>query len=906
MLWEAMMWNFHFLTLFIIVILAAAVVAAPLTDDVYRRLADEGRLDEFIEMTQQHRTALKENPPHFYDRSMNKSSAEDPDTFRVLIILVDFPDLPYTDGYVAATPDDFDSLLLSENMNPTGSMTEFYKENSYGQFIIVGDIAGWYMAPNDHGYYTDYCTGGGDGTYPTSADKLVEDVVNLADPDVDFSLYDNDGDGYVDGLFVVHSGTPYEDGNDNCAIWSHAGGMLNPQYLDGVTIDLYSMEGEESGMLSSFGQVGLFAHEFGHVLGLPDLYDTDYSSRGCGEWTVMSFGSWNDYGRTPPHFDPWCKKQLGFIDYNICTENITEADFPAVEYDPAIYRLWAEGTSGDEYFLVENRRQYGFDLFVPGEGLLIWHIDETAWGSDDEWHPLVMLEQADGRFDLQEDRNDGDGSDPYPGILNITEFGDNTVPNSRAYSGTITEVGVWDISSSDSIMSANLDVTWSRPYVTVDSMDLIDQNDDGFLDPGEIVQIYFYLRNTQLEATSVNVGISSDDPDIVFTDASAAIGYLPGDGATTSTMGDAIEFVVPDVVNPIYDSFFVTVDIQGGQFFAYYAFEQEIGHTRILIIDDDRGGNYEELYAGDFRAKRTPTHVWDKSVSGSPAGTDLAGYSMVVWFTGDSAADFLEAADIAAMKYYLDNGGSLFLTGQGLAGELNIEDNDFLENYLHAQYAGPYFYFEHLGIDGSPISDGLKTRYYGGAPQALSLSQKISPINGADPAFIYKYSTDAYSALSYAGDFKVVFFTWGYEAIWNDSPKYATRDTILTNIMLFLDGWNVPPCFDSDGDGFGDPDHPENICVVDNCPDINNPDQADSDGDGIGDLCDEGFLCGDTDLSGGINILDVTFVINYLYKGGPAPVPPQSADVNKSGSINILDVTHIINYLYKGGPPPDC
>jgi len=90
----------------------------------------------------------------------------------------------------------------------------------------------------------------------------------------------------------------------------------------------------------------------------------------------------------------------------------------------------------------------------------------------------------------------------------------------------------------------------------------------------------------------------------------------------------------------------------------------------------------------------------------------------------------------------------------------------------------------------------------------------------------------------------------------------------------------------------------------DNCIDVANPDQADTNENGIGDACD--YMCGDADGSGALNILDATFVINYLYKGGPAPDPETAADVNSSGGVNILDVTYVINYLYKGGPEPIC
>ncbi|UCD63847.1 MAG: immune inhibitor A [Candidatus Zixiibacteriota bacterium] len=113
-------------------------------------------------------------------------------------------------------------------------------------------------------------------------------------------------------------------------------------------------------------------------------------------------------------------------------------------------------------------------------------------------------------------------------------------------------------------------------------------------------------------------------------------------------------------------------------------------------------------------------------------------------------------------------------------------------------------------------------------------------------------------------------------------------------------------CFDSDGDGYGDPDHPENTCPDDNCPYVYNPDQADSDGDGIGDACEAAFVCGDANGDGVITQSDAMFLIDYLRKGGPAPDPIEAGDADGDGDVDGDDFKYLIEYLHKDGPEPVC
>ncbi len=203
--------------------------------------------------------------------------------------------------------------------------------------------------------------------------------------------------GYVDGIFVVHAGTGFEESGNDCEIHSHQSGITR-QSRDGVFISTYSIEPEETAAGANLSPIGVFCHEFGHVLGLPDLYDYTYTSTGCGRYTVMAGGSYNGSSRTPAQFDIWCKIHLGFMSSTNVTANQIGTTFPAIEWNPVGYRLWANGAVGNQYFLVENRQKQGFDAALPGQGMLVWHIDDNIHGNDDKWHPQVMLEQADGKI----------------------------------------------------------------------------------------------------------------------------------------------------------------------------------------------------------------------------------------------------------------------------------------------------------------------------------------------------------------------------------------------------------------------------------------------------------------------------------------------------------------------------
>jgi immune inhibitor A len=489
-------------------IAAVAVIAAgstaqgvALSDEVVRKLQQEGTLQTWMEQMNRWRAAGMDQPlPRKTVDNLALSQQTIADS--TVVILVDFYDQP---ADAKDSPAAFDSLLFSLGKNPTGSMKEYYLENSYGQYLVGGKAFGWYRAPANHQSYDGYDDPGDDGNFSPAI--LVRWAIVEADLNVDFSQFDTNHDGFIDGIIVVHSGYGAEESGNTTDIWSHMSNMAIAT-SDGVTIRSYTIQPEKSYSTKTMSAIGVFCHEWGHILGLPDVYDTDGTSEGVGNWSLMGAGNYNGGSKRPAHLDAWCKEWLGWVTPVILPANTTGAEIPAIEFNPIVYRLAKNGSpAAYEYFLVENREKIGFDDNLPGEGLLIYHIDNSVTGNSNDWHPRVFLEQADGKFDLQNGRNRGDAGDPYPGADSAREFNDITVPDSRLYNETSSQVAVWNIPDPDSVMTVDFDVFFSRPLMSLASTSFNDQtygDGDGTLDPGEKIQVSISLTNEWAAAAGIS------------------------------------------------------------------------------------------------------------------------------------------------------------------------------------------------------------------------------------------------------------------------------------------------------------------------------------------------------------------------------------------------------------------
>lgn len=398
---------------------------------------------------------------------------------KALILLVDFSDNAAT--YPAA---DFDSLVYGTNQ---ASMRDYYSEVSHGVFTISRSsrVIGWLRMPHNYDYYIGDSFGFYPGNYPYSVQGLVMDACALADPLVNFAEFDEDGDGMVDAIFFVHAGPGAEETGQYGMIWSHKWQLSNTgtgcpgayQSADGVTVDMYSMEPERLVDPASRITCGVFVHEFGHQLGLPDLYDRDYSTNGIGMFCLMAAGSWgrastsDPPGSSPSHFCAWSKYQLGWVTplavERTGTSRREAQSVAAAATTPFAVRLmedpggpdWEESGGQGEYFLAENRFRTGFDRSLPGDGLLILHCDDILGDNDNENHPLVGVMQADGddsyllpdwgtANDLWKDDSAG--------------FGQGSIPPSWDYQKNPTGATVYGISASGATMTASF---WIAPVL---------------------------------------------------------------------------------------------------------------------------------------------------------------------------------------------------------------------------------------------------------------------------------------------------------------------------------------------------------------------------------------------------------------------------------------------------------
>jgi len=302
---------------------------------------------------------------------------------------------------------------------PSGSVRDVFTQSSYEKLDVISEVFDWIILPQTESYYADSKSG--------DSDIFLESIfygLSLMEGNEDFSFasFDNNDDGYLDAITILHSGygaewggTDYYGANFRDRIWSHKLDLpLRSQWKssDDVLMVSYHVSSAMYGISGNdIARIGTLAHELGHFLSLPDLYDKNGGGRGVGSYCIMG-DSWGFDGSQlyPGVMSVWSKMQLGWITptlinvegrYSLNTSQMNEEAY-----------LIKNGFEEGEYLLLENRQSIGFDRNLYQGGIAIWHVDESSdqnkegYPEQSGWpangnHYKVALVQADGKYDLE-------------------------------------------------------------------------------------------------------------------------------------------------------------------------------------------------------------------------------------------------------------------------------------------------------------------------------------------------------------------------------------------------------------------------------------------------------------------------------------------------------------------------
>lgn len=306
-----------------------------------------------------------------------------------LIILVNFADSKFNTSKFGPTQTLYSRIANEANYgenNFKGSISDYFKAQSGGQFLLDFDVAGPVTLPNGYSYYGQ----NDDDGYDKRPTKMVKEACQAVDGSVDFSKYDWDGDGEVEEVFVVYAGNGEHDTtNKPNLIWPHMDNLANYDEqltLDGVTINTYACASELNSDKTLSG-IGTFCHEFSHCMGFPDMYDTasDGNNFGMGSWDLMNYGSYNGDGYVPAGYSGYEKMVCGWTTPIELDKPMTVNGMERLADMGQTYIIYNKGNR-NEYYILENRQQSGFDKYLPGSGLLIERVDydKDIW----EWNAV--------------------------------------------------------------------------------------------------------------------------------------------------------------------------------------------------------------------------------------------------------------------------------------------------------------------------------------------------------------------------------------------------------------------------------------------------------------------------------------------------------------------------------------
>lgn len=305
-----------------------------------------------------------------------------PNKQKAVIILAQFTDLKFKYGQSY-----FENMLNTKGYSyggATGSALDYFNDQFEGAYEFEFTVSPVVTLSKGYAYYGENNSKGDD----KRAHEAVAEACRLADPYIDYSQFDGDEDGEVDNVFVFVAGEDEAEGAGDDHIWSHQwnlweAGRINLR-LDGIRINSYAISTEltysDKNGAQIFATIGTFCHEYSHVLGLMDLYDTDYEDSGgisSAVWrttSLMDHGNYNNDGNTPPNYNA-----MELLTFGIGKEEkLAIGQFSLAPLSSQKRYFVYEGDNEGESFIFECRAQEGWDSYIGGAGLLIYHYDASS------------------------------------------------------------------------------------------------------------------------------------------------------------------------------------------------------------------------------------------------------------------------------------------------------------------------------------------------------------------------------------------------------------------------------------------------------------------------------------------------------------------------------------------------
>ncbi|MBN1551306.1 M6 family metalloprotease domain-containing protein [bacterium] len=723
-------------------------------------------------------------------------------------------------------PEWSEQLFTMGSYDP-GSMRDYYREVSYNQFDIDGITLGWITAdyPYEHYHQNNYGFGGGAAEMAREAVIKAEAMYNP-----DWSQFDNDGDGAVDGVVIIHQG-PGGEGGDPTTIWSHVSGFETLTY-DGVTLSRYSIQPEtkNTGVMETIGTI---CHEHGHVLGLPDLYDISYTNKytPIGNWCIMAGGSSGGFpfGAKPNHFCAWAKMKLGWVT-PIVVDNPGVFTVQNIQGNPtnSVYICNINGDS-NEYFLLSNRWMDNPTVFdhMPDRfagGLMIYHADDNIpWSNDGQqtyWR--LVLEDANWGTNDPVGRDIADCG--FAADEGNTTFGRYTTPSSDG-NHLPSSIIVKNIGNRAAAMTFEV---FYMPTIVLNEYSILPMG-------GNSYQIVTKLENlAAANASNVSATLSCPSSDVAIDDAQATFGSMSKNGGTANNSTNPFVFHSTGTDSSLAE-FTLVVTADGGYTSHDLKFTVPVNPSRILIVDDDANLKgepqaFEVYFEEAMDVVGLDYQTWEVVSHGYPAASIMGLYDFVIWEDGIANTNAPKAGEgLDIIMEFLDQGGDLFWSSHEFIYSqypysddnpqeyVEFPEGSFCREYLHLLAAEQDEYYYHAyGTPGGlfdgmtftfndPFSTADRLKWW---PDDFITDGEAIPILAAgahecDPedTFCQDDAADntisGYCAMVYQGTHRLMFMSVPIHGLPMDGSA-TSRPKFMEKVFEWFGVTTVDPCVDID------------------------------------------------------------------------------------------------------------